>query len=278
MTPSPTHPSGRRLSLAHLTVIDAGPVELIRAAAAGGFDHVGLRIVAPTASDRIVPVIGDETMIRAILDAMAATGVSILDVEAIWLTPDTDPAAFTAIAETAARLGATQVLAIGHDPEPSRQVENFGRLAATARQHGLGTMLEFIPYCVVNTLAAAEAVVDAAVVAGSGIMIDALHLRRSGGGPQDLAGISPDRLSYIQLCDARREPPFPDDLRREARGDRLYPGDGELDIAGLLDALPAGIPLSIEAPVAGHAGLSAMERARLCGERTRATLEALGQR
>ncbi|MGL4289869.1 MAG: sugar phosphate isomerase/epimerase family protein [Phreatobacter sp.] len=268
----------RRLSLAHLTIIDAGPVELIRAAAAGGFDHVGLRIVAPTASDRIVPVIGEEAMIRAILAETAATGVSILDVEAIWLTADTDPAAFAAIAETAARLGATQVLTIGHDPEPNRQIENFARLAETARAHGLGTRLEFIPYCVVNTIGAAQAVIDTAGVPGTGIMIDALHLQRSGGKAADLAAVSPDRLSYIQLCDARRDPPFPDDLRREARGDRFYPGDGELDIAGLLAALPAGIPLSIEAPVAAHAGLSVIDRARLCGERTRATLEALGQR
>lgn len=278
MTPASATNPPRLLSLAHLTVIDAGPVELIRAAAAGGFDHVGLRIVAPTASDRIVPVIGDAAMIRAVLAEMAATGVGVLDVEAIWLTPDTDPAAFPAIAETAARLGAAQVLAIGHDPERHRLVENFARLAETGRAHGLGTRLEFIPYCVVNSIAAAQAVIDAAGIPGTGIMIDALHLARSGGKAADLAAIAPDSLRYIQLCDARRDPPFPGDLRREARGDRFYPGDGDLDLAGLLAVLPAGMPLSIEAPVAAHAGLSVIERARLCGERTRATLEALGQR
>jgi hypothetical protein len=36
-----------RLSLAHLTVLDAHPLELIDAAAAGGFNSVELRIVAP---------------------------------------------------------------------------------------------------------------------------------------------------------------------------------------------------------------------------------------
>ncbi|WP_252406623.1 hypothetical protein, partial [Acinetobacter pittii] len=81
--PASAKPCPRLLSLAHLTVIDAGTLELIRAAAAGGFDHAGLRIVAPTASDSIVPVIGDQAMIRAILAEMAATGVGILDVEAI---------------------------------------------------------------------------------------------------------------------------------------------------------------------------------------------------
>ena len=35
-----------RLSLAHLTVLDADPLQLIDAAVAGGFDAIGLRIVA----------------------------------------------------------------------------------------------------------------------------------------------------------------------------------------------------------------------------------------
>jgi hypothetical protein len=52
------------ISLAHLTVLDAGPLELIDAALAGGFDTLGLRIVAPMLTDTIVPVIGDEPLIR----------------------------------------------------------------------------------------------------------------------------------------------------------------------------------------------------------------------
>jgi sugar phosphate isomerase/epimerase len=92
----------------------------------------------------------------------------------------------------------------------------------------------------------------------------------------DLARIAPERLPYAQLCDAREIPPFPDDLRREARSDRFHPGDGELDIGALLAALPDGAPLSIEAPVASLAARPAVERARRCGERTRAALRTHG--
>ena len=46
------------LSLDHLTVIDATPIELIDAAAAGGFDAVGLRIITPLAAKKVFPVIG----------------------------------------------------------------------------------------------------------------------------------------------------------------------------------------------------------------------------
>ena len=80
-------PAKRRISLAHLTVIDAGPIQLIEAAVAGGFDAIGLRIVAPTASDTIVPVIGVEPMLREIERRLADSALSILDIEAIWLAP-----------------------------------------------------------------------------------------------------------------------------------------------------------------------------------------------
>jgi hypothetical protein len=64
-----------RLSLAHLIVLDAHPLELIDAAAAGGFNSVGLRIVAPMPTDRMVPVIGDEAPTRQIERMLADTGI-----------------------------------------------------------------------------------------------------------------------------------------------------------------------------------------------------------
>ena len=43
------------LSLAHMTVLDAHPLELVDAAVAGHFDAIGLRIVAPAPTDALVP-------------------------------------------------------------------------------------------------------------------------------------------------------------------------------------------------------------------------------
>ena len=36
---------------------------------------------------------------------------------------------------------------------------------------------------------------------------------------------------------------------RQARGDRLFPGEGALDLEGLLHALPADLPVSVEIPI-----------------------------
>ena len=188
-----------RLSLAHLTVLDAHPLELIDAAAAGGFNSVGLRIVAPMPTDRIVPVIGDEALTRQIERKLADTGIDILDVEAIWLTPDSDVNSYIPAFETSARLGARHVLIVGNDRDEARVIDNFARMCTLASPFGLKLMLEFIPYCQTATVEAAHRVVTRAGQPNSGVLVDALHLSRSGGSPADLGVLDPAWLSYCQI-------------------------------------------------------------------------------
>jgi len=60
------------------------------------------------------------------------------------------------------------------------------------------------------------------------------------------------------------------ELIRQARGDRLFPGEGGLDLKGLLAALPAGLPISVEIPHAKP--MSPLERARRALAATQALL------
>jgi sugar phosphate isomerase/epimerase len=267
-----------RLSLAHLTVLDAHPLELIDAAAAGGFNSVGLRIVAPMANDRIVPVIGDEALTRQIERKLADTGIDILDVEAIWLTPDSDVSSYIPTFETGARLGARHVLMVGNDPDEARVIDNFAHMCTLAAPFGLKFMLEFIPYCQTATVEAAHRVVTRAGQPNSGVLVDALHRSRSGGSPADLEILDPAWLSYCQICDARAARPTEvAELRNEARTGRLYPGQGTLPLTDLLDALPEGIPLGVEAPYAEYADRSPIERGKLCGASTHRFLDEYRQ-
>jgi sugar phosphate isomerase/epimerase len=262
----------RRISLAHRTVIDADPLQLIDAAAAGGFDAIGLRIVAPMPSDRITPVIGDESLIRKVEKKLGESAIDILDIEAIWLGPDSDANFYVPAFETGARLGAKHVLVVGNDPDEARVTDNVARLCTLAAPFGLKVMLEFIPYCQTGTVEAAHRVVSRAAQPNAGVLVDALHLSRSGGSPADIRRLDPAWLSYCQICDARPVRPPQNELRAEARGGRLYPGQGALPLGELLDALPAGIPIGVEAPCAQYAHLPALERGRLCGAATRAFL------
>jgi sugar phosphate isomerase/epimerase len=238
---------------------------------------VGLRIVAPMPTDRIVQVTGDEAMLRAIEARLADTGIGILDVEAVWLYPDADVGRYRASFETAQRLGAKHFLVVGNDPVDARVTANFARFCELARPYGLKAMLEFIPYCHTRTVEDAHRLVSAAAQPNAGVLVDALHLSRSGGHPDDLKVLDPAWLSYCQICDARAERPAPDGLRPEARTDRFYPGLGALPLTALMDALPPGLPVGVEAPCLAYAGLSITERGRLAGLAARGFLNTWRQ-
>ena len=64
-----------------------------------------------------------------------------------------------------------------------------------------------------------------------------------------------------------------DEILREARSDRLFPGEGEIDLAGLLTRLP-GLPISLEVPAdrLRASGIDAAKRARMAMEATRRLL------
>ncbi len=64
-----------------------------------------------------------------------------------------------------------------------------------------------------------------------------------------------------------------DKILHEARAERLFPGQGGLDLSGLLAALPHDLPLSLEVPtVTLAARVAAVDRARQALAATRALL------
>jgi len=263
------------LSLAHLTVLDADPLTLIDAAAAAGFDAVGLRIVPPLPTDSIVPVVGDLPLQRQIKARMRETGVGIFDVEAVWLMPHTDVVALLPALDLAADLGARYLLTVGHDPDRSRLRDNFAALCEAARPRGLRVMLEFIPYAQCASLAEAHRLLLAASAVNAGLLVDALHLSRSEASPADIKGYDPGLFSYLHLCDAPMKAPTAAELRHEARGGRLYPGEGELWLEAFIVAFPSGTPIAIEAPCRALSPLPAKQRASLAMAATRRLLSDL---
>lgn len=259
-----------QLSLHHLTMLPAHPLELVTAAAEGGFEYCGLRFVAPMVTDSIVDVAGDPALIREIGARLNATGVRLLDIEAIWLQPVTDVNKLIPALEAGKQLGARGTLAVGYDTDEARLFDNFCRLCEAAAKLEMNVALEFITYCSIGTLGQAQSLIARSRQPNARLLIDALQFFRSGATPADLASVDPVLMPYMQLCDGLRASPVTvDERRREARTDRRLPGEGELPIAELLCALPAGIPISIEAPTLRLAGLPFNQQARIVGDTTR---------
>jgi sugar phosphate isomerase/epimerase len=250
------------LSLSPLTILDASPPEQVSAAAGAGFDGLGIR-VWPAADERIWPMLGDTPTMRDTLAKLSDSGLGVLDVELIFLRPEHRPQDALAVLDAGHRLGARFALVLGYDPDESRLTERFGWLCDEAQQRGIRPGLEFMKYSAVQTLDAAVRVVRRAGHPAGAVLVDALHLQRSGGSPADLAAVPRHLLPYGQLCDGPLNPVWPDDdsARTESRTGRLFPGDGQLPLAELVAHLPAGGALSVEAPVAAMAGRSVAERA-----------------
>ena len=254
----------RELSLAHLTVLDATPPELVTVAAAAGFRRIGIRLSA-TPSVGVPPydMLGDTPLLRETLARLADTGVSVLDVEFLRFEPEVSKGIPEGFLAAGARLGAQYVLVMSTEPLEARTMERFCDLCDLAQQYGLHVCLEFAIYTGVRTLADAARLVKKSGRTNASVLIDALHFSRSGGLPSDIAGIDASLFRYAQICDAPAAIPIEaPDLIREARTGRLLPGEGALPLRDLVAALPAAIPLAIEAPVRATAGLPLLTRAQ----------------
>lgn len=263
----------RMLSVAHLSAIDLPPPALIHAAAAAGFDAVGLRLVAVTPTTPGYPLMNDRAALAETRAALRATGLRVHDIEFVRLTPGIDLDAFAGFLDVGAELGAAQVICAPYDPDLTRLSDTLAAFAARARLRGLGVVLEFFPWTEVPDLATALRVTAGT---GAGVLADALHLDRSGSSLDLLAATDPARLPFAHLCDAPVHPPYStEDLLHAARAERLPPGEGQIDLRAFLRALPPGVPLGLEVPMTrmaareGHAAvlarIAAATRALLAG-------------
>jgi hypothetical protein len=77
-----------RFSLAHLTVLSLAPPEMIAVASRTGYQTVGLRLIQVTETTPGYPLMDDKPMMRATKSAMAETGIGVLDIEFVKITPE----------------------------------------------------------------------------------------------------------------------------------------------------------------------------------------------
>jgi sugar phosphate isomerase/epimerase len=240
----------RLVSLAHLTVLDLAPPEMIRLAARTGYGAVGLRLIAVTETTAGYPLMDDPAALRATKAALAATGLRVLDIEFVRITPEIDLDALEPFLAAGAELGARYVIAAPYDPDLARLADRLAVLSDRAEPYGLRPVLEFFPWTDVPDLAAATQVVEAAGRPGLGILVDTLHFDRSGSRLDELAALDRSLLPFLHLCDAPVHPPYTtDDLLHAGRAERLPPGKGGIDIASILRAMPPDAPVALEVPM-----------------------------
>lgn len=238
----------RHFALAFLTVADLAPAQAIRLAAETGYSSVGLRLLPAAATGEApYPILTDKAVLDEARAALAETGIRVGDVEIVRLKPETRPEDFIRFLECAAALGAANILVAGDDTDHARLTDTFAAFAEYADGYGLTADLEFMPWTGVRNAAEAVAIVEAAGQPNGGVLADALHWDRTGRNVADLSAIPRSRIHYFQLCDAPRDYDASDaGLIAIARGGRLLPGQGGIDLKAFAAALPHDVPVSIE--------------------------------
>jgi sugar phosphate isomerase/epimerase len=245
-----TIPENAPLSLAHLSELDVPPLQLVELAAKAGFASIGLR-TSPASPGGVLYPLSTPTEQAEMRKRLADNGVQVLEVEMVPLTAALRAADYKAMMETGTAIGASRLTVGGGDTEDlSIVAEKLAAMADLAQSFGLAVDLEFMPFRPVRTLSDAIEVVKRANHPNAHILIDVLHVFRSKSDIQLFKSIDPKVLGPVQLCDGPMK--APDDLVVEARTRRLLPGEGELDLAALLDVLPSGLAYGIEVPLAGQ--------------------------
>jgi sugar phosphate isomerase/epimerase len=208
------------------------PVEkLVTAAARAGFRGVGLDWF----SLRDAESRGIE--LRSLAQLVAELGLIWTDLAALGL--DADESKDDRISRSMARRCqelAIPVCALVSSVAVSEAV--YRRVATCAKifnGSGIRVALEFLPYSGIRTLAEARDVCARVGYDACGLMIDTLHLMRSGGTPEDVAALSAAEIACVQLADAPAA--VPADLADESRNARLLPGAGAFDTQGFVAAL-----------------------------------------
>jgi sugar phosphate isomerase/epimerase len=236
------------LSLAHLSELDVPPLELVALAARAGFASIGLR-TSPASPGGIAYPLRSAAEQAEMRKRLADNGMKVLEVEMVPLMSTMCAADYKPMMEAGAAIGASRLTVGGGDTSDFSVVaEKLAEMAELAQPYGIAVDLEFMPFRPVKSLAEAVDVVRRAQHPNAHILIDALHVFRSGTPPRDFATVDPAMLGPVQLCDAPKAPPS-DGLVTEARTRRLLPGEGELDLLGLLDSLPSGLAYGVEVPL-----------------------------
>lgn len=274
------------------TLLDASFQQHVAAAAAGGFQGISLYA---TEYQRARGEGLSDADLRALLDDH---GLEIAELDPLmnWLPAaglgrgateegnrffGATEADFYAMGEALAARSINAVLFTDERVETERIAEAFAGLCDRAAERGLLIHLEYLPWTQIPDLATALAIVELAGRSNGGLMVDSWHHFRSHSDARDneaLRKTPGERILAVQLNDAPRAP-APNAIEETLHG-RLLPGEGDIDLGGLLGVLKDNgcrAPIGVEVFSDAMAALSPEEVGRRTAATTRAVIARVGR-
>jgi sugar phosphate isomerase/epimerase len=263
------------LALGFLSVFALPPVEFVNLAADLDCQHISTIVQGQP----LVPLdfppfsLKDAALRKELLAAMNDRGVSISLGDGFLVLPGADMRNFCSDLDVLAELGVPRINVVSLDPDLRRTFDQFAALTELGGQRNIETDVEPVPGLTIGDLPTALVALDDVGRPDFRLLIDTMHLVRSGSSAADLSALDPQHIGYAQLNDTTLQPRI-DNYMEEAMYERMVPGEGELPLRDILAALPPDIVIELEVPrrSLALAGVSPIDRLRPCVDAARRLL------
>jgi sugar phosphate isomerase/epimerase len=239
------------------------PMEYIAATVGAGYEAIGIRLYrAPGRTYNFNPIVGNPALMRDVKSALADSGLEVFDMYSFYLRPTMEWDLIMPALEYGGELGAKYVLVIGDDPEWQRMCDSFGRLCDKIAPMGQTAAVE-ATVAALSPLSMAVKFMADCKRTNVGICLDPRQTFRDEHGFEVLKGQDPALFPYAQINDASPV----------LSNAGTLPGEGAVPLYDYLDALPADIPLSVEAQIPAGNVYTGAEWAKISVERIRRFLD-----
>ena len=263
------------LALGFLSVFALPPVEFVNLAADLDCQHISTIVQGQP----LVPLdfppfsLKDAALRKELLAAMNDRGVSISLGDGFLVLPGADMRNFCSDLDVLAELGVPRINVVSLDPDLRSTFDQLAALTELGAQRNIETDVEPVPGLTIGDLPTALVALDDVGRPDFRLLIDTMHLVRSGSSAADLSALDPQHIGYAQLNDTTLQPRI-DNYMEEAMYERMVPGEGELPLRDILAALPPDIVIELEVPrrSLALAGVSPIDRLRPCVDAARRLL------
>lgn len=268
--------NARRLGIEQLSVFGLPPVQFVNLAADLGCSCISAGLTGLGYNPHGYPAFSlreDVALRRELIAAMRDRGVAISLGEGCIIRANSDIRSAAADMDVMQELGVERLNTVSMDPDPARTLDQLAVFAEMAGERGMLSTIELCPALTINTLDSAVAAVRHVGRPDFNLLIDTMHLGRSGATAAQLGALDAALIGYVQLCDAPRQPKEPNYLK-EATFERMVPGEGDMPLREYLAVLPPAVTVSLEVPLQSQAeaGIGPELRVRRCVDAARRLL------
>jgi sugar phosphate isomerase/epimerase len=271
------NPPTRAIGIDFISVLGMPPVPFVALAAELGCPNISISFTPITDNPHHYPswsLRDDAHLRRDLIAAQRAHGVTISLGEGFLIRPGADIRDAATDVAIMRELGAPIINIVAIDPGWDRTIDQLAAFADLAAANGLQATLEMMPGMLIGDLPTAVKAIEQAGRPNLRLLLDSMHMFRSGASAADIAQLDPALIGYVQLCDVPLISKYPS-YGDEARHYRLPPGEGELPLRDFIAALPENQMLGLEIPMLGEAeaGISPQSRLERCVAATHALLK-----